>query len=346
LSARQPTVAPASGESARLVAGIVGGDRRLLAKAITLAESTREDHQALARDVMAALLPRTGKALRLGLTGSPGVGKSTLIEALGLHLVERGHRVAVLAIDPSSTVSGGSVLGDKTRMESLAHHPSAYIRPSPASGALGGVAAHTREAILFVEAAGHDVVIVETVGVGQSETDVANLTDVFVLMQLPQAGDDLQAMKKGVVELADVIVYNKADIDPAAAQRAMAQMRGVLTLLRPPSPHWKPVVLRTSAAQGEGIAELWTTIVRCRDTLLQSGDLAAKRKRQALAWTWHLIDSGLRARFRADPHVAATLPGVLAAVGDGTLTPTAAVAQLLRDGAPAGAAHNDIDSRG
>ncbi len=340
MSARSPAVATASGEAARLAAGVVGGDRRLLARAITLAESTRDDHQALAREVMAALLPRTGQALRLGLTGSPGVGKSTLIEALGLHLVGLGHRVAVLAIDPSSTVTGGSVLGDKTRMESLSNHPSAYIRPSPARGALGGVAAHTREAMLFVEAAGYDVVIVETVGVGQSETDVANLTDVFVLLQLPQAGDDLQAMKKGVVELADVIVYNKADIDPDGARRAISQMRGALTLLRPASKHWKPVVLRTSAAKGEGIDELWSTIVRCRDALAAGGDLAAKRKRQALSWTWHLIDCGLHARFRADPHVAAALPAVLGAVGDGTLTPTAAAARLL------GGTGNDIDDKG
>ena len=333
-----PPVATASAEGARLAAGIVGGDRRLLAKAITLAESTRDDHQALAREVMAELLPRTGGALRLGLTGSPGVGKSTLIEALGLGLVEQGKRVAVLAVDPSSTVSGGSVLGDKTRMELLSRHPSAFIRPSPSSGALGGVAAHTREAMLFVEAAGFDVVIVETVGVGQSETDVANLTDVFALMQLPQAGDDLQGMKKGVVELADVIVYNKSDIDPLAAQRAIAQMEGVLTLLRPASKHWKPVVLRTSATQVEGIGEFWDTVVRCRDTLAQSGALAEKRKRQALAWTWHLIDSSLRSRFRRDPEVAAALPGVLAAVGDGTLTPTAAAALLLGDHDQAAAA--------
>jgi len=206
-------------ECARLVAGVRAGDRRTLAKAITLAESTRADHQALARATMSALLPATGHALRMGITGAPGVGKSTLIEALGLHLVQAGHRVAVLAVDPSSSVSGGSVLGDKTRMEELARHPQAFIRPSPSSGALGGVAAHTREAILFVEAAGFDVVIVETVGVGQSETDVANLTDVFVLMQLPNAGDDLQAIKKGIVELADIIVYNKRDLDPDAARR-------------------------------------------------------------------------------------------------------------------------------
>jgi LAO/AO transport system kinase len=307
-------------------------DRRLLAKAITVAESTRPDHQALAREVMAELLPHTGKALRMGITGSPGVGKSTLIEALGLHLVNAGHRVAVLAVDPSSSISGGSVLGDKTRMEELARHPSAFIRPSPASGALGGVAAHTREAVLFVEAAGFDVVIVETVGVGQSETDVANLTDVFVLMQLPHAGDDLQAMKKGIVELADIIVYNKRDLDPAAADRAMKQMEGALHLLRPGSAHWKPVVLGASALRREGIEAFWAEVERCRGTLAASGELADKRKRQALAWTWHLIDAGLRERFRGDAGVKASLPAVMEEVAAGRLTPGAAAAQLLEKG--------------
>jgi len=313
-----------------LAAGVRGGDRRALAKAITLSESTRADHQALARDVMAEVLPATGKALRMGLTGAPGVGKSTLIEALGLHLIAQGHRVAVLAVDPSSSVSGGSVLGDKTRMVELSRREEAFIRPSPASGALGGVAAHTREAVLLVEAAGFDVVIVETVGVGQSETDVANLTDVFVLMQLANAGDDLQAIKKGIVELADVIVYNKRDLDPMAADRAMKQMAGALTLLRPMSANWKPPVLAVSALQGSGIAQLWDTVVRCRDTIAASGELAQKRKRQALAWTWHLIDAGLRERFRADNAVRAALPQVLEEVAAGTLTPTAAAAQLLQ----------------
>ena len=313
-----------------LAAGVRGGDRRALAKAITLSESTRADHQALARDAMAEVLPATGKALRMGLTGAPGVGKSTLIEALGLHLIAQGHRVAVLAVDPSSSVSGGSVLGDKTRMVELSRREEAFIRPSPASGALGGVAAHTREAVLLVEAAGFDVVIVETVGVGQSETDVANLTDVFVLMQLANAGDDLQAIKKGIVELADVIVYNKRDLDPMAADRAMKQMAGALTLLRPMSANWKPPVLAVSALQGSGIAQLWDTVVRCRDTIAASGELAQKRKRQALAWTWHLIDAGLRERFRADNAVRAALPQVLEEVAAGTLTPTAAAAQLLQ----------------
>ena len=316
-------------EAERLVAGVRAADRRLLAKAITLAESTREDHQAIARDVMSELLPHTGKALRMGITGSPGVGKSTLIEALGLHLIGEGHRVAVLAVDPSSSLTGGSVLGDKTRMNELSRNERAFIRPSPASGALGGVAAHTREAMLFVEAAGFDVVIVETVGVGQSETDVANLTDVFVLMQLPHAGDDLQAMKKGVVELADVIVYNKRDLDPRAADLAMKQMEGALTLLRHPSKHWDPVVLGASGLKGEGIEELWSAVTRCRDALAASGELREKRTRQALAWTWHLIDAGLRERFRNDDNVRDALPHVLRDVETGALTPTAAAAQLL-----------------
>ena len=310
-------------------AGIRAGDRRVLAKAITLAESTRSDHQALARAVMAKVLPATGRALRMGITGAPGVGKSTLIEALGLQLVGAGHRVAVLAVDPSSSVSGGSILGDKTRMEELSRHAHAFIRPSPASGALGGVAAHTREALLLVEAAGFDVVIVETVGVGQSETDVANLTDVFVLMQLPNAGDDLQAIKKGIVELADIIVYNKRDLDPAAATLAMGQMSGALTLLRPASAQWKPLVLGVSALRREGIDALWQQVVLCRDALSASGELAAKRRRQALAWTWHLIDAGLRERFRGEHAIRDALPLVLEQVAAGTLTPNAAAARLL-----------------
>jgi LAO/AO transport system kinase len=329
LSARLPDATRDPFDCAQLVAGVRAADRRVLAKAITLSESTRGDHQSIARDVMSLLLPHTGHALRMGITGAPGVGKSTLIEALGLHLVGQGHRVAVLAVDPSSSISGGSVLGDKTRMEELARHPAAFIRPSPASGALGGVAAHTREAVLFVEAAGFDIVIVETVGVGQSETDVANLTDVFVLMQQPHAGDELQAMKKGIVELADIIVFNKRDLDPAAADRAMAQMEGALTLLRPPSAHWKPVVLGASALHREGIDAFWNEVRRCHEALASSGELADKRKRQALAWTWHLIDAGLRERFRDDEGVRAALPLVLDEVAAGRLTPTAAAAQLL-----------------
>lgn len=313
----------------KMVAGVRQGDRRALAKAITLVESTRADHRAQAHALMDELLPATGSATRMGITGAPGVGKSTFIEALGLFLVGRGHRVAVLAVDPSSSVSGGSILGDKTRMEELSRHPQAFIRPSPSRGALGGVAAHTREAMLLCEAAGFDVIIVETVGVGQSETDVAGMTDVFVLLQMPNAGDDLQAIKKGIVELADVIVYNKVDIDLAAAERAMAQMRNALTLLRPASAHWRPQVLGVSAVRREGIVAFWTEVQNCRDALAASGELGGKRRRQALAWTWTMIDAGLRLRFCDDVRVRGELPGTLEQVAAGTLTPTAAATRLL-----------------
>lgn len=246
--------------------GIVGGDgplqRRAMAKAITLLESTRADHRAQADELLTALLPHTGKAFRLGISGVPGVGKSTFIEALGLYLIAQGHRVAVLAVDPSSTVSGGSILGDKTRMEHLSVNERAYIRPSPSSGTLGGVAEKTREALLVCEAAGYDVVIIETVGVGQSETAVAGMTDMFVLMQLPNAGDDLQAIKKGVMEIADLVVINKADIDKNAATRAEAQITSSLRLLsqhgNPENAHhdetlWHPKVVQISALLGQGV---------------------------------------------------------------------------------------------
>ena len=303
--------------------------RRAIAKTITLLESTRADHRTQADELLTALLPHTGKSFRLGISGVPGVGKSTFIETLGLFLIGHGHRVAVLTIDPSSTVSGGSILGDKTRMEHLSVHERAYIRPSPSSGTLGGVAEKTREAMLVCEAAGYDIVIVETVGVGQSETAVSGMTDMFVLLQLPNAGDDLQAIKKGIVELADIIVYNKRDLDPAAADRAMGQMTGALTLLRPASKQWKPLVLGVSALHRDGIGAFWQEVLRCRDTLAASGELAAKRRRQALAWTWHLIDTGLRERFRRDHAVRDALPAILEQVAAGTLTPNAAAAQLL-----------------
>ena len=328
---RSPPRAPTTDtiDTDRLIAGVRAGDRRALAKAITLAESTRADHQALAQAVMAAVLPATGQAIRMGISGAPGAGKSTFIEALGLHLVGQGHRIAVLAVDPSSSVSGGSILGDKTRREELSRHPHAFIRPSPASGALGGVAAHTREAMLLCEAAGFDIVIVETVGVGQSETDVANMTDVFVLLQLPNAGDDLQAIKKGIVELADIIAYNKIDLDAVAAERAMGQMQSALTLLRPASPAWRTPVVGVSALRGDGIEPFWSEVRRCRDALVASGELTAKRQRQALAWTWSLIDAGLRERFRHHAGVRDALPAILGQVAAGSLTPTAAAARLL-----------------
>jgi LAO/AO transport system kinase len=257
------------------------------------------------------------------------VGKSTFIEALGLHLVGLGHRVAVLAVDPSSAVSGGSILGDKTRMERLSRHPAAFIRPSPASGTLGGVAARTREAMLLTEAAGFDVVIVETVGVGQSETDVAGMTDVFVLLQLPNAGDELQAIKKGIVELADVIAYNKTDIDPQATALAMGQMKNALTLLRPAAGDTAPKVVGVSALMGDGVAAFWNEVKQRHDALAAGGRLAGKRRRQALAWTWSLIDAGLRERFRNDAGVRDALPALMEQVAAGTQTPSAAATELL-----------------
>jgi LAO/AO transport system kinase len=320
---------PADNSIASLATGVLNGERRALAKAITLVESTRPDDQSRARDLLAAVLPGTGRAIRVGISGVPGVGKSTFIEALGLHLIELDRRVAVLAVDPSSTISGGSILGDKTRMERLSQREEAFIRPSPSSGSLGGVAEKTREALLLCEAAGFDVVIVETVGVGQSETAVAGMTDVFVLLQLPNAGDDLQAIKKGIVELADIVVFNKADIDPSAAELSAAQMRTALTMLRPTSGHWNPPVLKASAAKNEGLAEFWQSVEAHRAALEAAGELTAKRRHQALAWMWQMIDSGLRARFRDHPGVRATLPQVLNAVEAGTLPPAAAAQQLL-----------------
>jgi LAO/AO transport system kinase len=313
-----------------LIDGVLGGQRRALAKTITLIESTRDDHQLRAGEVLRALLPRTGRSIRVGISGVPGVGKSTFIEALGLALIARGHKVAVLAIDPSSTVTGGSILGDKTRMEHLSQSLDAFIRPSPSAGSLGGVAARTREAMLVCEAAGFDVVIVETVGVGQSETAVAGMTDVFVLLQLPNAGDDLQAIKKGIVELADVVVFNKADLDETAAERAMQQMKGALHLLRAASPDWTVPVLKVSAAKHAGLDDFWLAILRYRDAMQACGAWEARRSRQALDWMWALVDQGLRHRFEHHPAVRAALPDIRAAVAAGTLPASAAALRLLQ----------------
>ena len=315
--------------------------RRAIAKAITLLESTRADHRAQADELLTALLPHTGRSLRLGISGVPGVGKSTFIETLGVYLIERGHRVAVLAIDPSSTVSGGSILGDKTRMERLSGLEQAYIRPSPSSGTLGGVAEKTREAMLVCEAAGYDVVLVETVGVGQSETAVSGMTDMFVLLQLPNAGDDLQAIKKGVMELADLVVINKADIEPAAAIRAQAQIKSALRLLgqqgnpehaRHDAQQWHPDVIRISGLKGEGLDEFWRCVTRFRDLQTANGKLAARRQQQARAWMWSLIDSGLKAAFHHHPAVRGRLAAVTEQVARGQLPPSAAARQLLAAG--------------
>jgi LAO/AO transport system kinase len=302
---------------------------RALAKTITLIESTRRDHQARAAGVLEALLPHAGRSIRVGITGSPGVGKSTFIEVLGLHLIGRGHRVAVLAVDPSSSITGGSILGDKTRMERLSQEPDSFIRPSPSGGSLGGVAEKTREAMLVCEAAGFDVIIVETVGVGQSETTVAGMVDVFVLLQLPNAGDDLQAIKRGIIELADIVVVNKADIDPQAAERARQQLVGALSMLCSASPNWHPPVVAVSAALGTGIDTFWAKMECYRQVMTESGALEAKRQRQALDWMWTLIDSGLRNRFRHHPQVRHHLEPVSRDVAGGHITPAAAASWLL-----------------
>jgi LAO/AO transport system kinase len=312
--------------------------RRAIAKSITLLESTRADHRAQADQLLTALLPHTGRSFRLGISGVPGVGKSTFIEVLGLYLIALGHRVAVLTIDPSSSVSGGSILGDKTRMERLSVHSQAYIRPSPSSGTLGGVAEKTREAMLVCEAAGYDIVIVETVGVGQSETAVQGMTDMFVLLQLPNAGDDLQAIKKGVMELADLVVINKADLDAAAATRAQAQITSSLRLLglhgKGHEDHWQPQAMQLSALQGQGLDGFWGAVTRFRELQTASGELAQRRQRQALAWMWERIDAGLKQAFQANPTVQTQLPRLTAEVQAGRLAASTAARNLLLAIAP------------
>ena len=320
--------------------------RRAIAKAITLLESTRTDHRAQADELLTALLPRTGNSFRLGISGVPGVGKSTFIETLGLLLIDKGHRVAVLTIDPSSTVSGGSILGDKTRMERLSVHERAYIRPSPSSGTLGGVAEKTREAMLVCEAAGYDIVIVETVGVGQSETAVSGMTDMFVLMQLPNAGDDLQAIKKGVMELADLVAINKADIDRDAATRAQAQITSALRLFghqgNPDHAHavhdahsgverrfWLPKVLQLSALAGTGVDAFWDAVLEFKTLQAANGKLAKRREKQATAWMWERIDAGLKQAFRQHAQVRELLPQLTQQVAQGSLPASTAARQLL-----------------
>jgi LAO/AO transport system kinase len=308
-----------------------GLQRRAVAKAITLLESTRADHRAQADALLTQLLPHTGKSLRLGISGVPGVGKSTFIESLGLFLISKGHRVAVLAIDPSSTVSGGSILGDKTRMEMLSVNERAFIRPSPSSGTLGGVASHTREAMLVCEAAGYDVVIVETVGVGQSEVAVHGMTDMFVLMQLPNAGDDLQAIKKGVMELADLVVINKADIDSAASTRAEAQITSSLRAYgrHAPKTEWTPEVMQISALQGIGLDGFWERVSRFQTMQTANGKLAERRQSQALAWMWEQIQDGLKAQFHGHAGVKAQLPSLISDVASGKVAASTAARQLL-----------------
>jgi LAO/AO transport system kinase len=325
--------------SANQIVGAQGmAQRRAMAKAISLLESSRADHRLQADALLTSLLPHTGKSFRLGISGVPGVGKSTFIEALGLHLIAQGHRVAVLAVDPSSSVSGGSILGDKTRMERLSVHEQAFIRPSPSSGTLGGVASSTREAMLVCEAAGYDVVIVETVGVGQSETAVAGMTDCFVLMQLPNAGDDLQAIKRGVMELADLVVINKADIDIDAATRAQAQITSAMRIFENHGrdPHDESTlrsatqrVLQLSALKGNGVEAFWQAVSAFRQQRESSGQLARRRQSQAVEWMWERIHAGLKREFLAQASVKAQWSDIEAQVLAGALPASVAARRLL-----------------
>jgi len=317
--------------TAELAAGIRAGERATLARAITLIESKRADHRKSAHLLVQELLPATGKAVRLGITGAPGAGKSTTIDALGTYLTGQGRKVAVLAVDPSSTRTGGSILGDKTRMARLAIDPRAFVRPSPTSGTLGGVAAKTRETMLVCEAAGYDVVLVETVGVGQSETAVADMTDFFLVLMVAGAGDELQGLKKGIVELADMIAVNKADGDNIArANLAAADYRAALNILSPRSPSWAPPVVTYSALTGGGIAELWSKVIEHRETMTASGELPAQRREQQVKWMWTMLEERLTARLRGDAGVRAKLRQAEAAVADGKLAPTLAVEQIAQ----------------
>jgi len=313
-----------------LATPLLEGNRRALARAITLVESSRADHREQAQALLAEIMPKTGGAVRIGLSGAPGVGKSTFTEAMGLHLTGLGHKVAVLAVDPSSALTGGSILGDKTRMELLSRDKNAFIRPSPSGGTLGGVARRTREAMLLVEAAGYDVVIIETVGVGQSETAVAEMVDMFLLLQSPGGGDELQGIKRGIMEMADLIVVNKADgALEKPAKMAQAEYIGALGLMRPKCPNWTPEVLLASALKNIGITEIWDAICTFEQRMVDSGELLGNRARQATSWMWSEIGEGLMDRFKADKAVADRLPGLEKQVADGQITPSAAAAELL-----------------
>jgi len=310
---------------------VLAGDRRALARAITLVESTRSDHRREATALLDEVLPRTGGSVRVGISGTPGAGKSTFIEALGLHLVDRAHRVAVLAVDPSSGRSGGSILGDKTRMGELTRRDQAFVRPSPTGGTLGGVARRTREALLLCEAAEFDVVVVETVGVGQSEAAVASMVDVFVLVLAPGAGDELQGIKRGVIELADIVAVNKADGDLAATAKAVAaDYASALRLVRPRTPGWEPRVLLVSALEGRGVDELWRVLEEFRTSMDESGALERRRAEQAREWMWAEVSESLLESLRHDDRVAALAEQLEGEVAAGSVSPSAAAQQMLR----------------
>jgi LAO/AO transport system kinase len=309
---------------------VAEGNRAALARAITLMESRRPDHREQARALLQELMPRTGKAVRIGITGVPGVGKSTTIDTLGSMLTEKGHKVAVLAVDPSSTRTGGAILGDKTRMARLAADPNAFIRPSPSSGTLGGVAAKTRETMLLCEAAGFDVILVETVGVGQSETAVADLTDFFLVLMLPGAGDELQGIKKGILELADLIAVNKADDASAKAKAAAAEYKAALHILAPASPTWTPPVLTISGLTGQGLDALWTKILDHRNRLEATGELAAKRRAQDTKWMWALVHERLHEQLTQDPALRERIPEIERGIAAGTLSPDAGASEIVK----------------
>jgi LAO/AO transport system kinase len=314
-----------------LAAAVRSRDRAALPRAITLVESTRPDHREQAQQLLLALMPDAGTGHHVGITGVPGVGKSTTIEALGMHLIERGHRLAVLAVDPSSTRTGGSILGDKTRMPQLAAHADAYIRPSPTSGTLGGVAKATRETIVLLEAAGFDVILVETVGVGQSEVAVANMVDTFVFLTLARTGDQLQGIKKGVLELADIVVVNKADGEHLGEARSAArELSGAIRLIYPRETLWRPPVLTMSALEGTGLEELWETVERHRQVLSEAGEFEARRRAQQVDWTWQMVRDTVLDRVLSNPAVRKVRAEVERQVLAGELTPAMAAQQILK----------------
>ncbi len=312
------------------IQGILAGNRRMIAKTITMIESRLVSHQQAAFNIVEQLLPKTGNSIRLGITGIPGVGKSTFIENIGVFLANKGHNVAVLAVDPSSQRSGGSILGDKTRMEKLSVHKNAFIRPSPTGETLGGVAAKTREIMLVCEAAGFDVILVETVGVGQSETEVASMVDFFLVLMIAGAGDELQGIKKGVLELADGIAINKADANNVTAvEKAKKDLEYAMQLIRPESPNWSTPVMTCSSVTKGGTRGVWETVMAHRETSMQSGEFKQRRRQQSIKWMWALVDDGLKKFFRENEAIGNQIPLVSKQVADGKLSPSVAAKQLL-----------------